>query len=174
MSEDDEFGRKKIVINTVTVKINIILSARFWITSICLVCSLVRLVCHAGQTYSKNRTYYRSVKMQHTGWYLPGRTEDMSWSLNFEVWHYFVLMRYGHSISSPLNDFTYKYHPGSISSVVSDERSNIFRKWRRPDALAQISSSWSCHLRLHWITLLKVTRKNIHAHSDYHQHIKHH
>jgi len=31
-------------------------------------------------------------------------TEDMSWSLNFEVWHYMaccVLMCYGHSISSP-------------------------------------------------------------------------
>ena len=25
---------------------------------------------------------------------------------------YFVLMCYGHSISSPLTDFTYKYHPG--------------------------------------------------------------
>jgi len=32
-----------------------------------------------------------------------GGVEDMSWSLNFEVWHYghFVLICYGHSILSP-------------------------------------------------------------------------
>ena len=23
----------------------------------------------------------------HSGWYLPGRREDMCWSVNFELWH---------------------------------------------------------------------------------------
>jgi len=38
----------KNVIIPVTVLLNIILSTRFWITLIYLVCSLERLVCHTG------------------------------------------------------------------------------------------------------------------------------
>jgi len=59
-------------------------------------------------------------------WYLPGG--DLSWSLNFEVWHqvaYFVLMCYGHSISSPSLEiphclhtyFTYLLHTVGALSV---------------------------------------------------------
>jgi len=40
-------------LQSIQLVLNIIFSARFWITSICLVSSLVRLVCHAGQAYSK-------------------------------------------------------------------------------------------------------------------------